>query len=225
MIETMLEAAPLRVQQMLKWQPPSLEQYIAQNAKTSSLEEIRAMASACRHCPLHQNATRTVFGEGPADASIVIIGEQPGDVEDLLGRPFVGPAGQLLDEAMQIVGLDRGKIYLTNAVKHFKWEPGVDNKRLHKNPDAREIAICKAWLDRELKIIRPRLTICLGASAAQAILGRVIQIKDLRGKLLPAPHGGQMLVTAHPASILRADDRKGTAWLQFLDDLRIVVEN
>jgi len=170
-----------------------------------SLRELAAEARSCRACPLYANATQTVFGAGPDSARVVLVGEQPGDKEDLAGAPFVGPAGALLDELMEEAGLDRRSVYVTNAVKHFKWEPR-GKARIHKKPNAREIAACRPWLDAELQAIRPEAVVLLGATAAQAMLGSGARIGREAGRVIPAPFAPYVLVTLHPAAVLRAPD-------------------
>jgi DNA polymerase len=163
-------------------------------------------AAACTGCPLYREATQTVFGEGPADASLMLVGETPGDQEDLAGRPFVGPAGRLLDEALVEASLSRSEVYVTNAVKHFKWEPR-GKRRLHKKPSARERTACRPWLDAELEIVGPRLIVCLGATAAQTFLGRQFRVTRQRGQIVEASGGVRALATHHPSAVLRAPDQ------------------
>jgi uracil-DNA glycosylase len=176
-----------------------------------TLPRLRAASKGCRGCHLWTLGTQTVFGEGPADATVVIVGEQPGDKEDLAGRPFVGPAGKLLDVALEDAGIDREKVYLTNAVKHFKWERGPGKRRIHKKPNDTEIRACHPWLEAELAVIEPRVVVCLGATAAQALLGKAFRVTQSRGKVL-RPWGDVPLVvaTVHPSSVLRspAGDRE-----------------
>jgi DNA polymerase len=154
---------------------------------------------------LYKRATQTVFGEGDAHAAVVFVGEQPGDYEDRSGHPFVGPAGRILDEALKETGLDRQGVYITNAVKHFKWEP-LGRRRKHKKPVMREIRACHPWLEAELAAIRPHLVVCLGATAAQAMLGRAVRIATERGKVQDSPSGIPVMVTVHPSAILRAPE-------------------
>ena len=176
-----------------------------------TLPRLRAASKGCRGCHLWKVGTQTVFGEGPADASVVIVGEQPGDKEDLAGRPFVGPAGKLLDVALEDAGIDRERVYLTNAVKHFKLERGPGKRRIHKKPNDTEVRACHPWLDAELAVIEPRVIVCLGATAAQALLGKAFRVTQSRGKVL-RPWGDVPLVvaTVHPSSVLRspAGDRE-----------------
>ncbi len=167
-----------------------------------SLAVLRRAAAGCRGCPLWQAATQTVFGEGPASARVMLIGEQPGDKEDLAGRPFVGPAGALLDEALARAGIDRAAVYLTNAVKHFKFEPR-GKRRLHEKPSAREVAACRPWLEAEIAALRPRALVLLGATAAQSLLGRQFRVTKNRGELIPSAWAPLVIATLHPAAIVR----------------------
>jgi uracil-DNA glycosylase len=186
-----------------------------------TLKALREAARACRGCPLYAHATQTVFGAGDAHARLILIGEQPGDREDLEGKPFVGPAGQLLDRCLVEAGIDRGLVYVTNAVKHFKWEPR-GKRRIHKKPSAREVAACRPWFDAEVDAIHPALIVCLGATAAQALLGRSFRVTQDRGKVLSAPSLPPILATIHPSSILRAPDQQAReeARAGFIQDLR-----
>lgn len=171
---------------------------------TAGLDAARKAAAGCEACDLWQRATQTVFGEGRDHAPLMLVGEQPGDKEDLAGRPFVGPAGRLLDDALTQAGVDRETVFVTNVVKHFKWRPS-GKRRLHERPNAAEIRACRPWLDLELEIVRPDLLVCLGATAAQAILGRDFRITEQRGEILPAISAGPpVLATFHPSAILRA---------------------
>lgn len=167
------------------------------------LERIAKEAASCTRCPLYRHATQTVFGEGPVRARLMMVGEQPGDQEDLAGRPFVGLAGKLLDRALAEAGIDRGKVYLTNAVKHFKNEPR-GKKRLHKRPNRYETEVCRVWIDQEISLIRPHLIVALGVTAAQVLTGRrTVVISRERGRLIDLPDGFSGMVTAHPSAILR----------------------
>src|SRR5213078_3982687 len=170
-----------------------------------SLKNLKEAAAGCTACPLHETGTQTVFGEGSTKARVVFVGEQPGDQEDLQGRPFVGPAGKLLDRALVEAGIDRSAVYVTNVVKHFKWEPR-GKRRIHKKPSAREIAACRPWLDTEIELVKPRAIVCLGATAAQALLGRQFKVTAHRGELIPSTLAPIVLATVHPSSILRAPD-------------------
>jgi DNA polymerase len=181
-----------------------------------TLPRLREAASACRACDLWERGTQTVFGEGGRGAEIVFVGEQPGDREDLDGRPFVGPAGRLLDRAMEAAGIDRRRAYVTNVVKHFKWEPR-GKKRIHQKPNAGEIRACRPWLDAELAVIRPTAVVCLGATAAQALLGKGFKVTQHRGEIVSSPLAPMVMGTVHPSSILRApDDESRRAELQGL---------
>nr|WP_280406867.1 UdgX family uracil-DNA binding protein [Nocardia carnea] len=178
-------------------------------------------AAGCRGCDLYRNATQTVFGEGPADARVVMVGEQPGDQEDTSGLPFVGPAGRLLDRALGEAGFDRGEIYVTNAVKHFKFvERG--KRRIHKQPSRTEVVACSAWLATELELVDPELVVCLGAVAAKAVLGPATTVGELRGRVVARGAYG-VTATVHPSSVLRAPDRT-TAYADFLGDLAHIRE-
>ena len=170
-----------------------------------SLAGLRRDAAGCTRCPLYANATQTVFGEGRL-GSIMFVGEQPGDQEDLAGRPFVGPAGRLLREVLAEAGIDSERVYVTNAVKHFKWRPR-GTRRIHDKPSWSEVRACVHWLELELAVVRPSLVVCLGATAAQALLGRDARVGALRGKQLELPGGQRVLVTIHPSAVLRGDDR------------------
>src|SRR5881398_3778131 len=170
-----------------------------------SLTKLREAAAGFTACDLHKTGTQTVFGEGKASAEVVFVGEQPGDQEDLQGRPFVGPAGKLFDKALEDAGIDRTQVYVTNVVKHFKWQ-ARGKRRIHQKPNWSEIAACRPWLDAELEAIRPRVLVCLGATAAQALLGRDFRVSRQRGEVVPSPLADKAIATVHPSSILRADD-------------------
>jgi len=187
-----------------------------------TIAELRKAAAGCQACDLWERATQTVFGEGDDRSSIMLVGEQPGNDEDRAGRPFVGPAGRLLDRALEEAGIDRSRAYVTNVVKHFSWEPR-GKWRIHKKPNAREIAACRGWLDREIALIRPRVLVCLGATAAQALLGSRFRVSQERGRFVPADLAPHVLATVHPSSILRAEDDESreTAFAQFVADLRV----
>jgi DNA polymerase len=190
---------------------------------TTDLSVVREAALHCTACPLYRNATQTVFGEGPRKAEIVFIGEQPGDQEDLTGKPFVGPAGKLLDRALEAAGIDRGKCYVTNAVKHFKWEPR-GKRRLHQKPNEVEVAACRPWLQAEVTLLRARALVCLGATAARAVVGRVVKVMTERGQFVDSRFAVPALITVHPSSLLRIPDSDGrkAAFDQFVRDLRLV---
>jgi len=188
-----------------------------------SWESIRAEAKHCTRCDLYKCATQTIFGEGPLDASILFVGEQPGDQEDLAGRPFVGPAGQLFDRALKDAGVDRGRTYVTNAVKHFKFVQR-GKRRIHDKPDGGEIAACRWWLQQELALIRPPLTVALGATAARALFGKVVTISALRGRAHALPEGGETWVTVHPSFLLRVRDDREAEYAKFVEDLARIGE-
>ncbi len=180
--------------------------------------------SACQRCPLHSPATQAVCGEGPLDAEIMLIGEQPGDREDLAGRPFIGPAGQVLDEGLSRAGLARERLYLTNAVKHFKYEPR-GKRRLHKRPDAGEVRHCRWWLEKEFELIRPKIVVALGATAYQALTGEVKPMEEIRGMPIPVDEGRMLFVTVHPAYLLRIPEpeKQTRERLRFVEDLQAIV--
>jgi uracil-DNA glycosylase family protein len=189
------------------------------------LESLRREAAGCTACPLYQRATQTVFGEGPPDAELVLMGEQPGDKEDREGRPFVGPAGVLLDRALRDADIDRQRVYVTNAVKHFKWRP-AGKVRLHKKPNAEEIRACRRWWEAELDSVKPRVLCCLGATAAQAVFGPKFRVTRQRGEFITLPNGIDATATVHPSAILRADDdRRAVEYADFVDDLRTVADH
>ena len=189
-------------------------------APAAGLPALAAEAGGCRRCPLWEKATQTVFGEGPADARIMLVGEQPGDQEDLAGRPFVGPAGKLLDQALAAAGMDRRALYVTNAVKHFKFEPR-GKRRIHAKPDAGEIDVCRFWLEQERDLVQPALTVLLGASAARAVLGRAVTISRERGRPIAVGGNRQAFVTVHPSYLLRLPDEaaKAREYEAFVRDL------
>ena len=191
--------------------------------ENADLESLREAAADCKACDLWRIATQTVFGEGGPRAKIVLIGEQPGNDEDLTGRPFVGPAGKLLDSALAEAGVDRTQVYVTNVVKHFKWEPR-GKRRIHKKPNSKEIAACRPWLEAEIKLLRPRVVVCLGATAAQTLLGKEFRVTKQRGQLIDSPIAPFVLATIHPSAILRAPDEesRGDELRQFISDLRKV---
>jgi DNA polymerase len=187
-----------------------------------SLKALQEAARTCRACPLWRTGTQTVFGEGPASARLLLVGEQPGDKEDEIGRPFVGPAGQLLEDALGEAGIDRADTFLTNAVKHFKWTPR-GKRRIHQKPNASEVAACRPWVVAELEVVQPRVLVCLGATAAQSLLGRGVRVTRDRGRPLESSLAPVAFATVHPSSILRAPDagaRRRERAL-FVDDLRL----
>jgi uracil-DNA glycosylase len=191
----------------------------------TGLPEAKTAAESCRNCPLWKRATQTVFGEGPVPAAVMLIGEQPGDYEDVQGRPFVGPAGKLLDRALDRAGLDRSLAYVTNAVKHFKWEP-LGKRRLHKKPTAREVAACRPWLLTELQLVRPRVVVTLGATATASLLGRDFRVTANRGQFFESEYAPNILVTVHPSAILRSqkEERRDLDFERFVEDLRKVTK-
>lgn len=188
-----------------------------------SLKALREAARGCRGCPLWKIGTQTVFGEGTAKARVLMAGEQPGDREDLEGRPFVGPAGRVLDQALVAAGINRADVYVTNAVKHFKWEP-MGKRRLHKKPGAREIAACRPWLDAELETLHPDVVVALGATAAQGLMGPAFRVTRDRGKVFnDVPWASAFVATLHPSSILRGDPaERESALAAFVADLKVV---
>ena len=185
-----------------------------------SLPKLREAAAGCKACPLWKTGTQTVFGEGAAKAEILFVGEQPGDQEDQVGRPFVGPAGKLFDRALAEAGIDRSVAYVTNAVKHFKWE-ARGKRRIHQKPNWSEIAACRPWLDAELRVVKPRVLTCLGATAAQALLGKQFRVTKQRGEPVQSELAPVVIATVHPSAILRAEDRDAEFAL-FVADLKKV---
>ena len=190
-----------------------------------TLEALRERAAGCQGCGLYRDATQTVFGEGRASAEVVLIGEQPGDVEDQTGRPFAGPAGKLLDRALEEAGIDRRQVYVTNTVKHFKWTRR-GKLRLHKKPNAEEIRACRPWLDAELAVVKPRVLVCLGATAAQALLGSTFRVTRQRGQFVESELAPRVLATVHPSSVLRApdDEARADAYRGLVEDLAKVAK-
>ena len=188
-----------------------------------TVNSVREVAKGCRACHLYKNATQTVFGEGPRNAEVMLVGEQPGDAEDLAGHPFVGPAGKLLDRALEEAGIDRTLVYVTNVVKHFKWEPR-GKRRIHAKPNAAEIAACRPWLETEIALVKPRVLVCLGATAAQALLGKSFKVSQQRGTFVPSSLAPRVTATVHPSSILRApdDESRHLEMKRFVGDLRRV---
>lgn len=191
---------------------------------SASLDELAAAAARCQGCPLFIRATQTVFGEGPSRARIVLIGEQPGDAEDREGRPFVGPAGALLNRALEEAGLTRAHVYVTNAVKHFSWEPR-GKRRIHKKPRASEIKACRPWLDAEIAAVRPHVLVCLGATAVQAVLGPGVTIAGSRGRPIDSPLG-RVVVARHPSAVLRmlTSEERRRAFDELVADLRLATQ-
>jgi DNA polymerase len=193
--------------------------------QTASLSEVATAAKACTACHLHKRGTQTVFGEGPKRAPIMLIGEQPGDQEDLAGKPFVGPAGKLLDRALEEAGIDRDEVYVTNAVKHFKWEPR-GKRRIHQKPNSREIAACRPWMEAELRLVKPKLLVCLGSTAGQAIFGPSFRVTKERGKVLESQFAPKVVATVHPSSLLRQPDEESRRreYAHFVSDLRFALK-
>jgi uracil-DNA glycosylase family protein len=185
-----------------------------------SLPKLREAAAGCTACDLHKTGTQTVFGEGTRNAEVMFVGEQPGDQEDLQGKPFVGPAGKLLDKALEDAGIDRSRVYVTNVVKHFKWT-GRGKRRIHQKPNWSEIAACRPWLEAELDVVQPRVLVCLGATAAQALLGRDFRVSRQRGVPVESELAEHVVATVHPSSILRADERE-REFAEFVKDLEKV---
>lgn len=219
-VPVLLEEAPMRVQGMIE-RSRAKQEFV--QPKSQNLDGLKAEANTCRACPLYQDATQIVFGEGPVEAPLLFVGEQPGDREDLTGRPFVGPAGQLFDQALAEVGLDRSLAYVTNAVKHFKFEPR-GKTRLHKKPATQEIVACRPWLIAEIGFIRPSVIVCLGATAAGAVYRSPVKVLQDRGKWIASEFTSRTLVTVHPASLLRTQDAAARErdYQMFLRDLRVV---
>src|SRR5213595_2537279 len=186
-----------------------------------TLSAFREAAADCKACDLWERGTQTVFGEGSRSAEVLFVGEQPGNEEDLTGKPFVGPAGRLLDDALVAAGIDRAHTYVTNVVKHFKWEPR-GKRRIHKKPNAHEIGACRPWLDTEIALVKPRAIVCLGATAAQALLGRQFKLTAHRGEFIKSPLAPLVLATVHPSSLLRAPDEetRHRETKRFIEDLR-----
>jgi len=186
-----------------------------------TLPSLRAAAALCRGCHLYKNATQTVFGEGPRTAEVMLVGEQPGDQEDRQGHPFVGPSGKLLDEALDAAGIDRRRVYVTNAVKHFKFvRIELTKRRLHKKPTAAEIRACRPWLEEELRLVGPRVIVALGATAAQALLGSKFRVTEQRGRPISSPWADAVFATVHPSAVLRAPgDARERARRDFFEDL------
>lgn len=193
-----------------------------------TLEELRRQAADCTACELYKVGTQTVFGEGATGAAVMLVGEQPGDQEDRQGRPFVGPAGRVLDQALADAGIDRGQAFVTNAVKHFRWTPGGrgGKVRIHKKPTAEQVKACRPWLEAELEVVKPKVVVCLGATAAQALLGRSFRVTAQHGQWVEWPYEPLATATVHPSSILRAPDEEArrAAYAGFVADLAIVAE-
>ena len=201
---------------------------MAAKPSAAKLGKVAKEARACTRCPLYKMATQTVFGEGPPGARLMLVGEQPGDQEDLAGRPFVGPAGKMLDRALADAGIERDKVYVTNIVKHFKNEPR-GKRRLHKKPNRYEVEVCKVWFDQELALVRPLLVVAMGVTAASALAGKAVTLSQLRGQVVSFGNAGgqQGIVTIHPSSILRAPDEAGrrTAYAGLVKDLKLALKS
>src|SRR5262245_16144940 len=208
-----------------KHQPGLFEEEVVE-PHPRTLAQLRQAAATCERCPLFENATQTVFGEGPSHAPVMFVGEQPGDQEDLQGKPFVGPAGRMFDRALADAGIDRKRVYVTNAVKHFKFEQR-GKRRLHKKPNAYEIERCCWWLDQEIGLIEPRLAVALGATAARGLFSRPVTIARMRGAFMPLRDGTEGFVTVHPSSLLRAPDEEARAreYERFVHDMRLIARH
>ncbi len=187
-----------------------------------SVEQLREAAASCHGCDLWENATQTVFGEGAEHAVMMLVGEQPGDQEDVQGKPFVGPAGRLLDKALEAAGIDRRRVYVTNAVKHFRWTRR-GKRRLHEKPNAGQVRACRPWLEAEIEVVRPRMIVLMGATAAQSLMGPAFRVSKQRGEVLTSPVGIPVVATVHPSSILRAPDEaaRDAALEEFVSDLMV----
>jgi uracil-DNA glycosylase len=215
-----LRGAPYGTQMPKRPDKPSVPDLIPDRP---TLPTVRDAAKDCQACDLYKLGTQTVFGEGATKAELMFVGEQPGDQEDLAGQPFVGPAGKLLDKALAEAGIDRAKVYVTNVVKHFKWEPR-GKRRIHKKPSASEVAACRPWLDTEIQLVKPRAIVCLGATAAQALLGKQFKVTQHRGAFIASALAPLVMATVHPSSILRErdDEARHREHDRFVDDLRKV---
>jgi DNA polymerase len=202
--------------------PESAEDFFPEK---KTLSAFRKAAADCKACELWERGTQTVFGEGTSRADVLLVGEQPGNEEDLSGKPFVGPAGRLLDKALEEAGIDRSRAYVTNVVKHFKWEPR-GRKRIHEKPNARERAACRPWLDAEISLVKPRVVVCLGASAAQTLLGPKFRVTKDRGRAIESTVAPYIVATIHPSAILRAPDEetRDREKRLFIEDLMLVTQ-
>ena len=192
---------------------------------TKGLAKVAVAAKECTACPLYKRATQTVFGEGPKHATMFMIGEQPGDYEDVAGKPFVGPAGKILNRALEEAGINRDEVYVTNAVKHFKWEPR-GKRRIHQKPSSRDIAACRPWLEAELRLVEPKLVVCLGSTAGQTIFGPSFRVTKERGKVLSSRLTQKVVATVHPSSLLRQPDEESREreYARFVADLRVAMK-
>jgi len=232
LIPGLLAEADARTRQMVEQAPSTprrakaVEPAQAKLPDGTAVAAVREQAKHCERCSLYRNATQTVFGEGPPDAPLVFVGEQPGDQEDLAGRPFVGPAGQMFDRALAEAGIDRTRVYVTNSVKHFKFEPR-GKRRIHQKPNNNEIEACRWWLDRELGLIKPRFTVALGATAARSLTGRDTTISRSRGKLMTLREGVEGFITVHPSFLLRLPDQaaKAAEYKKFVADLKLIARH
>lgn len=218
-VPKLIVEATSRARQMCETKPISAAAFIPANA---TLPVLREAVHACRGCDLYQHATQPVFGDGPDDAEMVLVGEQPGDQEDLVGRGFVGPSGQLLDQALKEAGLDRGQLYITGAVRHFRFEER-GKRRIHKTASRSQIAACQPWLEAELSILQPKLIVCLGATAVLSVVGRAAKLSELRQQLVPHRHASAVTATIHPSYVLRAQSSEDE-YARFVDDLRFARE-
>ena len=191
-----------------------------------SVEQLKEAALSCRGCELWANATQTVFGEGRESSKLMLVGEQPGDQEDLQGKPFVGPAGRLLEKGLEEAGIDRRRVYVTNAVKHFRWTRR-GKRRLHEKPNAGQVRACRPWLEAEIEVVKPQVIVLLGATAAQSVMGPAFRVSKQRGEVLSSPFGVPVLATVHPSSILRATDEESrdAALAAFIADLRVAARH
>ena len=191
----------------------------------AKLAKVAREAKSCTRCPLYKNATQTVFGEGPVGVRLMLVGEQPGDQEDLTGKPFVGPAGKMLDRALAEASVDRTEVYVTNVVKHFKNEPR-GKRRLHKKPNRSEVEVCKVWLDQEIALVRPQLVLTMGVTASSALAGRAVTLSKLRGQEIVFANGQRGMLTTHPSSILRTPDEMGRrrAYAGLVKDLKLALK-
>lgn len=214
-VDLMMKRRAAKKNDREKWRPAPVP-------KSNSLTTVREAAKCCTACPLYKNATQTVFGEGPKTAKMILIGEQPGDQEDVVGKPFVGPAGRIMNRALEQAGIDRKQVYVTNAVKHFKWKPR-GKRRIHQKPNSRDIAACRPWLETEMRLVRPELVVVMGATAAQTIFGPSFRVTRERGKILSSEFAPKVVATVHPSSLLRQPDEESREreYKNFVADLRV----